>query len=137
MRVRAYVASGDPDFASGKDDCCAMRKLGVCMRFQAFPVTRLRCVLILRGREPHVTFAPRPSPISLPCKIKTQRMRNGEGRLSIRCMDHSSCANNDRHHTVYFLRASFSPSPLDISRDTPNAGFHTAKSSQAHLGHVA
>ena len=31
LRVRAYVASGDPDFARRKDDCCAMRKLGVCM----------------------------------------------------------------------------------------------------------
>ena len=38
LRVRVYVASGDPDFARGKDDCCAMRKLGVCiyaLRFAA------------------------------------------------------------------------------------------------------
>ena len=33
LRVCAYVASGDPDFARGKDDCCAMRKLGVCMPY--------------------------------------------------------------------------------------------------------
>ena len=46
--LRAYVASGDPDFARGKDDCCAMRKLGVCMPYILLQCAGTRATCVIR-----------------------------------------------------------------------------------------
>ena len=50
LRVRAYVASGDPDFARGKDDYCTMRKLGVCIPYVLLQCVGTRATCVIRWR---------------------------------------------------------------------------------------